>query len=85
MKRITCDNCGGNCFTERAGYRICMYCNTRFVLQANDLSSGNSPMTLNADIMELLKKCQQNPAQARRYANLILDIDPTNKEALKYL
>lgn len=85
MKRIICENCGGNRFTEQVGYRVCMYCNTKFLLQDGDLPSGNSPMTLNADIMELLKKCQQNPAQARRYANLILDIDPTNKEALKYL
>ena len=37
------------------------------------------------DVAELLRKCRENPARARKYANLILDIDPDNPEALKYL
>ena len=40
---------------------------------------------LDDDVAELLRKCRENPARARKYANLILDIDPDNPEALKYL
>ena len=40
---------------------------------------------LDDDVAKLLRKCRENPARARKYANLILDIDPDNPEALKYL
>jgi len=85
MKRIVCENCGGNRLIEHAGYLLCAYCNTRYVLQGVDLPSGNSPMTINEDIANLLRKCHEDPTKARRYANLILDIDPSNEEALRYL
>lgn len=85
MKRIVCENCGGNHFVEHVGYRFCAYCNTCYVIQGVDLPSGNSPMTINEDIANLLRKCHEDPAKAHRYANLILDIDPSNKEALKFL
>jgi hypothetical protein len=33
----------------------------------------------------LLRKCQDDPLQAKRYASLVLDIDPSNKEAARYI
>lgn len=42
-------------------------------------------IALEDDIQRLLEKCKQEPWKARRYANLILDIDPGNKEAIQYL
>jgi len=42
-------------------------------------------IALNEDIRMLLRKCKEDTANARRYANLVLDIDPSNKEANKYL
>lgn len=85
MKRTACDNCGSSQFVEQVGYRYCAYCNTRFILQSSDFPNGDSPMTLNEDIANLLRKCRENPSCASRYANLILDINPTNVEAKKYL
>ena len=79
MKRITCEACGANDFTEENGYRICSFCGTRYCV------GNHSSVALDEDISRLLKKCQEEPKKARQYANLILDIDPTNTEALKYL
>lgn len=79
MKQIICESCGASDFLEKAGYRICQYCGTQYHINSKSLIS------LNDDIENLLQKCKREPRNARRYANLILDIDPTNKEALKYL
>ena len=46
---------------------------------------GNSSIALEEDIAVLLKKCREDPKNARKYANLVLDIDPGNAEAKKYL
>lgn len=45
----------------------------------------SSNIGLDDDISRLLMKCKREPRNARRYANLILDIDPDNQEARKYL
>ena len=45
----------------------------------------NSCIAINDDVQRLLDKCKREPKNAKRYANLVLDIDPTNREALKYL
>jgi hypothetical protein len=44
-----------------------------------------STFSLTDDIKMLLQKCRDDPANARRYASLVLDIDPSNEEALHYL
>ncbi len=44
-----------------------------------------SYIALDDDVQMLLIKCHNDPTQANKYANLILDIDPNNKEAIKYL
>jgi len=79
MKQIVCPNCGANDFVIKGGYKICRYCDTKFAIKKN------VTVSLEDDVQQLLQKCKMNPANARRYANLILEIDPNNEEALRYL
>lgn len=44
-----------------------------------------SQISINSDVENLLQKCRIDRKNARKYANLILDIDPDNEEARKYL
>ncbi len=44
-----------------------------------------SGIALENDISRLLSKCKEDPVNAKKYANLVLDIDPHNVEALKYV
>ena len=88
-----CEYCGVklNVIGEDLGKLILS--NTKAIRQA--LSAGGSPVQdvsaketvigVDSDIQMLLEKCKQDPANRRRYANLILDIDPTNREAAAYL
>ena len=85
MKIITCEKCGANDLIEQNGYMICRYCSSKYVLQKNDILAKSSNIALSDDIKMLLEKCKKDPINARRYASLVLDIDPPNKEALKYL
>ena len=48
-------------------------------------SGTASGIALDDDLVRLLAKCKADPKNARKYANLILDIDPDNEEALNYL
>ncbi len=84
MKVQICERCGGGEFVDRDGYRICQYCNTKFLITPEDVTRKESSIALDDDIKMLLQKCQDDPANARRYASLVLDMDPSNVEALKY-
>ena len=44
-----------------------------------------SVIDVESDIQALLQKCREDPLNRNRYASLILDIDPTNREARSYL
>ena len=85
MKIIQCKQCGGNEFYRDNGYMVCKFCNSRYAIEKGDGGMKQSTIALNADIAALLEKCKLDPKNARRYANLVLDIDPDNEEALKYL
>ena len=82
MKHNTCLNCGADVFIMKDGFKVCKYCNSRYEVE-NVIN--NSTISLQNDIDNLLKKCRENPSKAYKYASLILDIDPTNREARKYL
>lgn len=84
MKITTCEKCGGGEFIDRDGYRICQYCKTKYLITAEDVKQKGSSIALDTDISMLLQKCRDDPANARRYASLVLDIDPGNVEAIKY-
>lgn len=78
MKQNQCPNCGSTDFINRDGYKICQYCQSKFKI-------NNSVIALQEDIDNLLEKCEREPWNAKKYANLILDIDPKNSKAVKYL
>ncbi len=100
MEALVCKSCGANALMRKNGYMVCPYCNSRFVITNEDRQNGlwgsnhqpalshsgvECTIALDDDVARLLKKCEADPAKARKYANLILDIDPDNEEALKYL
>ncbi len=82
MEQLICTACGANDFITEGGYRICRYCDTKYAIPNTSI---NSRISINSDVAELLEKCKRDPKNARRYANLVLDIDPKNREALKYI
>ena len=81
MIKLTCDSCGASDFRIEKGFRICNYCDSKYAVE----QKKESHISLSDDISALLRKYQTEPRNARKYANLILDIDPTKKEAKKYL
>jgi len=85
MIQSFCSNCGADAFIIKDGYKVCKYCNTRYQVNKNDIPKASSTVSVQSDIEILLQKCKDDPANARRYANRILDIDPTNRDALKFL
>ena len=85
MKSIVCEKCGASNWDEQNGYRVCRFCGTRYETAPDDAGKKDSVISVRSDIDRLLEKCRKEPWKAKKYANLILDIDPTNKEALKYL
>ena len=84
MKAIVCEHCGGDEFMEKDGYRVCRYCKSRFNIPKEE-KAADSKISLNEDVQRLLDKCKKEPFRARRYATLILEIDPNNKEARRIL
>lgn len=99
MKLMSCECCGANDWIEDGKFRVCKYCGSKFqIVKEKSItyrSNGNgqrgieyfteSEIALDDDIQRLLNKCKEEPWNAKKYANLILDIDSGNVEALKYL
>lgn len=87
MKLIVCERCGADSFIEQGKYMVCEYCGAKFLVEdekSATKTSNNQGIALDDDVERLLEKCRKNPRNARRYASLILDIDPTNKDAIAY-
>ena len=86
MKEEKCPNCGAMEFTYKGNVKICSFCDSKFkITEDNDFNYVDSSIALDSDIAMLLSKCKTDSRNASVYANLILDIDPTNEEAYKYL
>jgi len=85
MKLVECAKCGSNELFEENGYVVCAYCRLKFVPSNGDLPKAGAAITVYDDIRKLLEKCSNEPSNRIRYANLILDLDPTNIEAKQYL
>ena len=85
MKLIKCETCGSSDFVTKGNSRICRFCGAEYQLFKEDVGVKDTSIDLNDDILRLLQKAKDEPEKAKKYANLILDIDPTNKEALKLL
>jgi uncharacterized Zn finger protein (UPF0148 family) len=85
MKLIECTKCGSNELFDEKGYVVCAYCRLKFVPSPEDVSKKGAIISVYDDIQELLAKCTSDPENRRRYASLILDLDPTNTDVLRYL
>ena len=83
MEQDICYNCGSSEFIVKEEYKICKYCNSKFKIEIN--KNNDTVISLQNDIDVLLQKCKDEPYNSRKYASLILDIDPTNREAKKYV
>lgn len=86
MKVVDCRGCGSKELVREAGLLRCTYCQSTFVPESDDVPRTAAIGTgLAADIRALLDKCEQDPMNRRRYASLVLDLDPTNEEARRHL
>lgn len=84
MKQNMCPNCGADEYIYKDGFKVCRYCNSRYSLGEESPARKSAEVALSDDITRLLEKCKTDPKNAKKYAGLILDIDPTNREAKKY-
>lgn len=82
---MKCSGCGSSDQFLENGYLICNYCRSKNRADPRDIPQKETIISINSDIEKLIEKCKSDPDNCRRYANLILDIDPTNQEAHHYL
>ncbi len=82
MDLLRCEKCGSSEFLKKGTNYFCCYCRSAYV---KPNAQPDSDIALGDDIARLLRKCRENPSKASRYASLILDIDPSNTDALQYL
>lgn len=84
MEIRSCKRCGSTEFLRKENGYVCLYCRSTYH-ETPEIRSSDSVIAINSDVENLLKKCRANPSKAAKYANLVLDIDPCNAEALSYL
>jgi len=85
MILVACTSCGSKELFEEHGYAVCAYCRSRFSRQPEDVPARQAVIDVSADVQALLQRCREDPTNRRRLASLVLDIDPTNPEAMRYL
>jgi hypothetical protein len=85
MDLIECLHCGSVELREQQGKLVCVYCRSTFSPTMVTNVPNDTIISLASDIDILLRKCAEDPRNSRKYASLILDIDPTNVAALRYL
>ncbi len=82
MATPTCEKCGSSEFVMIDGKKHCAYCRSLYI---GAIQAPQSTISLNDDVERLLAQCRLDPAKAPKLANLILELDPFNQEALRYL
>ena len=95
MKAMICSTCGASRWRVDGNYRRCLYCGTEYEIDTSlqprmypsvystlAEHTTDTDISLKEDVEKLLEKCKMDPANAFKYANLVLDIDPTNSQAL---
>ena len=95
MKAMVCPCCGANDFKMKDGLMVCKFCGSKLIPDEDERESvksfaaaqgrGKAEIDLVSDVDRLLEKCRKEPRNAKKYANLILDIDPDNEEVYKFL
>ena len=58
MKLIACMKCGASDFSDQDGYKVCRYCHSKHIEEAEDIPRKNSTIELNDDIARLLSMCK---------------------------
>lgn len=84
MRSMTCERCGSSEFAEKDNKLICCFCRAAYE-KISAPKGFDTTIDVKSDVDNLLEKCRKDSKNAGRYASLVLDIDPENKEALKYL
>lgn len=82
MNSINCTKCGSTDFTLFDDFYVCDFCKSKHI---PEVKVKETIIGIQSDVEVLLQKCKDDPSNRRRYAGLILDIDPTNTEAHQYL
>jgi hypothetical protein len=85
MKIQECKSCGSNELVQIENFLVCTFCRSRYVAEIVDIAPGESVIEMRSDVELLLEKCETDPANRRRYINLILDIDPLNQDVKKFM
>ncbi len=85
MWQFTCENCGSKEYTVQKKKVICAYCHTCYKAQKGDPFTFGAKIDLMDDINILVSKCIKEPHNAKRYANIILEMDPYNQFARRYV
>lgn len=85
MFQFICPNCASHEYKEEGKFIKCAYCETRFKKEQKDSFSQGVAIDLTDDVSRLLQLCKKDPSNRRRYVNLILEMDPYNKMARKYI
>lgn len=85
MKEFACRSCGSNDLYEENGYFVCRYCGAKYLKNDDDKPVKESVIDLNSDVEKLLRRCREEPDRAKKCAERILEIDPSNEEAKKIL
>lgn len=81
---MICEKCGSNELLKEGGFYVCPHCGTRFSISADE-RTVDGHIELNEDVARLLRKCEENPQRAVKYAQLILEMDPYNEKAKSIL
>lgn len=84
MEIAVCERCGASDFAEDGEYLVCSFCRARYDKPKKEVRK-QSNIALDDDVGTLLAKCESDPRNAKRYALLVLEMDPLNKEAARYL
>lgn len=85
MKKNSCESCGARGLYLDNGYLTCSYCLSTFIPTLEDVPSMSTEIDLDADVQRLLNLMKTDPVNAGWYANLVLDIDPTNQDIINYI
>ena len=95
MKQIVCEVCGSNGIIKEDGYFICQYCGTKYSLEdakkmmiegtvdvsGSTVKVDNSASIKNFYTMSASAYEAENKAEAEKYCNKIIEIEPENYEA----
>ena len=85
MKRFECSACGATDLYEEDDYVICRYCGSKFKKSIENGFGMESSIELDSDVKRLIEKIEKEPQSTKKYAQLILTIDPHNEYAARVL